>query len=135
NYRMTNIQAAIGVAQLKKIKEILELKAQIQQNYEEGLKDLVNFQKLPDNSSSSYWMCSILFSTIKEKDHIIAKLNDEKVETRPFFTPIDELPFYEKIEDCPISKKISALGINLPSFPALETKDQSRIIELIRNNI
>lgn len=135
NYRMTNIQAAIGVAQLNKIEEILKLKREIYLKYEEGLKDLVNFQKLPTNSSSSYWMCSILFNTTQEKENIIGKLNDDNVETRPFFTPIDELPFYKKIEDCPISKKISALGINLPSFPALESKEQDRIIEIIRNNI
>ncbi len=135
NYRMTNIQAAIGVAQLNKIEEILKLKREIYFKYEKGLKDLVNFQKLPTDSSSSYWMCSILFNTLQEKEHIIAKLNDGNVETRPFFTPIDELPFYEKIDDCPISKKISALGINLPSFPALESKEQDIIIEIIRNNI
>ncbi len=135
NYRMTNIQAAIGVAQLGKINEILQLKRKLQQNYEDGLKDLVSFQKLPDNATSSYWMCSILFKSILEKEQVINALEQANIETRPFFTPLDELPFYTKVEDCPLSKEVSAKGMNLPSFPALEKKEQDRIIGIIKNNI
>ncbi|EAR02774.1 DegT/DnrJ/EryC1/StrS family aminotransferase [Maribacter sp. HTCC2170] len=135
NYRMTNIQAAIGVAQLGKIDDILELKRQLQRNYEEGLKDLVSFQRLPENSTSSYWMCSILFKSIDERENIINALEKANIETRPFFTPIDELPFYNKVEDCPHTKEVAARGMNLPSFPALKKNEQDRIIEIIRNNI
>ena len=135
NYRMTNIQAAIGVAQLGKIDDILELKRQLQRNYEEGLKDLVSFQRLPNNSSSSYWMCAVLFDSKDEKESIINALEKANIETRPFFTPIDELPFYKKVEDCPHAKGVSARGLNLPSFPALKKIEQDRIIEIIRNNI
>ena len=135
NYRMTNIQAAIGVAQLSRIQEILELKRKLQKNYEVGLSDLVQFQKLPNNSSSSYWMCAVLFDSIEEKESVINALEKANIETRPFFTPIDELPFYKKVEDCPHAKKVSARGLNLPSFPALNKIEQHRIIEIIRNNI
>lgn len=135
NYRMTNIQAAIGVAQLGKIQEILKLKRKLQQNYEDGLKDLVRFQKLPDNSSSSYWMCAIMLESVEEKENVIKALEKANIETRPFFTPIDELPFYNKVEDCPHAKEVSIKGINLPSFPALIKKEQDRIIEIIRNNL
>lgn len=135
NYRMTNIQAAIGVAQLGKIDNILELKRKLQQNYEDGLKDLVRFQRLPDNATSSYWMCSILFKSITEKVQVLNALDHANVETRPFFTPIDELPFYKEVDDCSHAKEVSAKGMNLPSFPALKKKEQDRIIEIIRNNI
>jgi perosamine synthetase len=132
---MTNLQAAIGVAQLGKIEEILQLKNTIQQRYEEGLKNLLQFQKLAKHSTSSYWMCSVLCGSVREKEEIIGALESNQVETRPFFTPIDELPFYNKVGDCPHSKDISARGINLPSFPALREADQDRIIALIRNTI
>jgi perosamine synthetase len=135
NYRMTNIQAAIGVAQLGKIKEILSLKNKLQQNYEDGLKDLVSFQKLPDNATSSYWITAILLSSVEEKEKVMKALEESNVETRPFFTPIDELPFYDDVVDCPHSKDISKRGMNLPSFPALEWVHQEKIIEIIRNNI
>lgn len=135
NYRMTNIQAAIGVAQLNKIDAILKMKRSIQTKYEEGLKDLVHFQKVEEGSTSSFWMCSLVSNSIDEKEKIRVALDKENIETRPFFTPIDELPFYEAVDDCPISKKISALGINLPSFPGIEAEEQDLIIEIIRNTI
>ena len=135
NYRMTNIQAAIGVAQLGKIKEILTLKNRLQQNYEDGLKDLVRFQKLPNNATSSYWMTAILFASVEEKEKVMKALEESNVETRPFFTPIDELPFYTNVDNCPHAKDVSAKGMNLPSFPALERVQQERIIRIIRNNI
>ncbi|MFS4466252.1 DegT/DnrJ/EryC1/StrS family aminotransferase [Maribacter sp. 2210JD10-5] len=135
NYRMTNIQAAIGVAQLGKIKVILELKKTLQQNYERELETLVDFQKLLENSTSSYWMCSVLFKSAEEKIKVMNALEKENIDTRPFFTPIDELPFYDKVDDCPHSKEISAKGMNLPSFPDLKKTNQDRIIEIIRKNI
>src|SRR6056297_774901 len=129
NCRMTKIKAAIGVAQLGKIDNILDLKRKLQHNYEVGLKDLVRFQRLPDNATSSYWMCSILFKSTTEKLQVLNALDRANVETRPFFTPIDELPFYKKAEDCPNAKEVSAKGMNLPSFPALKKNEQDRIIE------
>lgn len=135
NYRMTNLQAAIGVAQLGKIEEILLLKNKIQQRYENGLKDLLQLQQLAQDSTSSYWMCSILCKSIRQKEFIIKALESNDVETRPFFTPIDELPFYKQVGDCPHSREISARGLNLPSFPALNEGEQDRIIAVIRNTI
>lgn len=135
NYRMTNIQAAIGVVQLSKIENILKLKRALHQNYVNGLKDLVQFQSVSEKATSSYWMSSILFRTIAEKNKVINALKLSNIETRPFFTPIDELPFYNKVNDCSHAKEISEKGINLPSYPALEKKEQNRIIEIIRNSI
>jgi len=135
NYRMTNVQAAIGVAQLGKLDEILRLKKKLQQNYEEGLKDLVSFQKLLEDTTSSYWMSSILFKSSEQKERVVKALELANIETRPFFVPIDELPFYNKVEDCPHSREVSSKGMNLPSFPALQKWQQDRIIEIIRNNI
>lgn len=135
NYRMTNIQAAIGVAQLSKIDRILERKRNIQERYENGLRGNVNFQKIINNTTSSFWMCSIFFNSIDEKEKIVEALSDNCIETRPFFTPISELPFYKKAKDCVITKKVSALGLNLPSFPELTVEEQDRIIDIINLNI
>ncbi|TMU55059.1 DegT/DnrJ/EryC1/StrS family aminotransferase [Flagellimonas algicola] len=135
NYRMTNIQAAIGLGQLGKLEEILGLKRVLQNNYEKALSDVLTFQKLPEHSTSSYWMCSVLFNSIDEKLKIESALNSANIETRPFFTPIDELPFYDEVEDCPNAKRISALGLNLPSYPGLQFEQQEQIIEIIKNNI
>tara|TARA_R110002049_G_scaffold51245_4_gene145070 strand:- start:9197 stop:10288 length:1092 start_codon:yes stop_codon:yes gene_type:complete len=135
NYRMTNIQAAIGVAQLNKIERILELKRNIHQVYREGLKGLVGFQKIEEGSTSSYWMCSIFFKSSQEKNIIVKALNDENIETRPFFVPINELPFYKKENDYPVTEEVSALGLNLPSYPELTKEELNRIILIIKKNI
>ncbi len=135
NYRMTNLQAAIGVAQLSKIDDILRRKRAIHQRYEDGLGDILRMQHLESHSTSSYWMCSFLFNSSDEKTRVVNSLAEKHIETRPFFKPIDELPFYEKVSDCPVSRQISELGLNLPSFPALEVRDQDYIIKLIRNTI
>lgn len=134
NYRMTNIQASIGLAQLGKLKMILDLKKKIQKNYEDGLSDIVNFQKVPKLAISSYWMCSIMFNSKLEKQEAINALEKENVETRPFFTPIDKLPFYESVGDCPVSYDIYERGLNLPSYPSLTIEEQERIINTIRKS-
>lgn len=135
NYRMTNIQAAIGVAQLKKIDTILDLKKTIHDTYKKGLEDIVEFQNILRDTSSSYWMCSVLFNTKEEKEIVVKALADENIETRPFFVPIDELPFYEKVSNCEVSKNISARGLNLPSYPELKKVELEKIIQIIRKNI
>ena len=135
NYRMTNIQAAIGVAQLKKAKQILKLKRQIDTYYRSSLNDLLDFQKIENEVESSFWMCSVLFSSIKQKDRIVSALNNQEIEATPFFTLRDELPCYERVDNCPNSKKIAKLGINLPSFPGLLESELDRIIKIIRKNL
>lgn len=135
NYRMTNIQAALGVAQMGKIKQILHLKNAIQQRYMQGLGSKLRFQSVPVHATSSYWMCSLLLRSEKEKDNVRDVLSKSNIETRPFFTPIDELPFYTSVKDCPVSREISSLGMNLPSYPDLGHEDQERIIEIILETI
>lgn len=135
NYRMTNIQAALGVAQMGKIKQILQLKNAIQQRYIQGLGSKLIFQRVPDHATSSYWMCSLLLRSEKEKEKVREALSKSNIETRPFFIPIDELPFYNSVKDCPVSREISSLGMNLPSYPDLSYEDQERIIEIILETI
>lgn len=135
NYRMTNIQAALGVAQIGKINQILQLKNAIQQRYMQALGSKLRFQRVPVHATSSYWMCSLLLNTAQEKEKVREVLSKSSIETRPFFTPIDELPFYTSVKDCPVSKEISSLGMNLPSYPDLCQEDQERIIEIILETI
>ena len=135
NYRMTNIQAAIGVAQLKKIEEILQLKKKIYLTYKEGLKGLVKFQEIIEDTESSNWMCSVFFNSKQEKEKIVNVLNKNNIETRPFFVPITDLPFYKKSNSCPVTKEVSVLGLNLPSYPELTKEELNRIITIIKNNI
>jgi len=134
NYRMTNIQAAIGCAQLDKIDEIIYLKKKIYNKYLELLKGKVKFLEKLDNTDPSFWMTPIIFDTIKQKQKVSQKLLQENIETRPFFTPIDNLPFYQE-SDCEIAKKTHELGLLLPSYPELSLESQFKICNTIITTI
>lgn len=129
NYRMTNIQAAIGLAQLENIEWHLEQRIRIYHLYEKYLshRNDISFQgKLPD-TKSSYWMTSILINKSKlERDLLMKKMLECGIETRPFFYPMHVLPPYQKILDddtFPFADSIYSKGINLPSFNTLDEED------------
>lgn len=135
NYRMTNIQAAIGFAQFEKINKFLEKKQQIAGWYQKGLANLpVTFHKeVTDDVKSSYWMCSILIDDFKERDSLRDYLKSKGVETRPVFYPIHTMPMYSsKFHKHPIAENIASRGINLPSYPLLEKEDVDYICSVIK---
>lgn len=134
NYRMTNIQAAIGCAQLERIDDILIQKKEIFNYYRNNLSNKVSFLNHLKNSKPSYWMVPIIFKTINEKNKVEKILNKNNIETRPFFTPIDLLPFYEK-SDCRIAKSIYKKGLLLPSHPLLSKGELEKICLLINNTL
>ena len=134
NYRMTNLQAAIGCAQLERIDEILNLKKKIFLFYRNNLNKKVFFLDQIKNSSPSYWMVPIIFMTIEEKINAEKILNNNNIETRPFFTPIDLLPFYTE-SSCSIAKSIYSKGLLLPSYPDLTDNELKKICSLINKSL
>lgn len=134
NYRMTNIQAAIGLGQLNKIDEIISLKKELYNNYKNHLNKKVRFLKNLDNTVPSYWMTPIIFDEIEKKQKIEQELMRKNIATRPFFTPIDNLPFYKE-SDCESAKKIFEFGLLLPSYPGLSNDDQGGICKIINSII
>jgi perosamine synthetase len=119
NYRMTNLQAALGVAQFERIDEILSKKKEIFKWYQEELKDIenikLNFQK--DNYTNVYWMICIEIIDYDEqqRDDLLLKLKEKGIDGRPFFYPISDMPMYENV-NTEITHKIFQRGINLPSY-------------------
>ena len=134
NYRMTNLQAAIGVAQLKKLDEFVEKKRKIAKFYSEKLneleeKELITLQPEMPWAKCIYWMYSILIEDkfSRSRDELMQELKENGVETRPFFYPIHLMPPYKNKENFVVAEKISRKGINLPSGVKLPDND----IELI----
>ncbi len=125
NYRMTNICAAIGLAQLEQADKFIEKKIQIANWYMENLKGLpLEFNKAYGDVKHTYWMCSILVDKAENRDLLRDKLKEAGIETRPLFYPVHMMPMYaEKFRLHPIAEDISLRGINLPSYPQL-TKEQ-----------
>lgn len=134
NYRMTNICAAIGTAQLEQVNEILIRKRTIAERYEIGLKNLPLkvHTELP-NTMHSFWMCSIAVDNVGDRDPLRAALRGVGVETRPLFFPAHKLPHCYSANEFPVAESLSARGINLPSYPGLSENDQNLIIRTIRH--
>jgi len=133
NYRMTNIQAAIGLAQLEQAHKFIQAKKDIANWYMRHLKHLpVKFHSPVGNVVHTFWMCSILTENEQTRDALREYLKERGIETRPTFYPIHIMPMYaNKYESLPIAEDISRRGINLPSYPALLEKD----IEVISDAI
>lgn len=140
NYRMTNIEAAIGLGQLENINELIGMRKNVAKWYMEELsdaKDYLEFQKVTPEAESVWWMFSILVkgNTI-ERDELAKSLNDIGIETRPLFYPMHMLPVY-KDEDagCSVSEDISSRGLNLPTYADLSREDVKKISGVIKNLI
>jgi perosamine synthetase len=133
NYRMTNICAAIGVAQLEHADEILSKKRQIAQWYDEGLASLpLTPHKESENTRHSWWMYSILARDPGECSRVRSELRLAGIETRPLFHPVHLLPPYFKGLSFPVAEGLSTRGINLPSYPGLEKSEVDMICQAIR---
>ena len=140
NYRMTNLQAAIGVAQLKKLDNFLKKKRQIAALYKEKLNDLVENNKITPHpqmswAKCSYWIYSILIEDAYgiETNRLIDNLEIEKIDVRPFFYPLNTMPPYKNSEKFPIAEEISRKGISLPSSIDLTKDDVFEVVECIKN--
>jgi perosamine synthetase len=138
NYRMTNMQAALGVAQLEKIEQFIEKKRTIAQWYKEGLKELEErgiIKLHPEMSWAKcvYWMYSILVEgSFTDRDRVAQKLMERGIETRPFFYPIHTMSPYKNNELLPVAERISARGLNLPSSVKLNWQDVSQITMFVK---
>lgn len=121
NYRMTNICAAIGLAQLERVEDILRRKREIAHRYQRRLEGLpLVMQSEPENVRHSYWMVSILVENHEDRDKLRSHLAEKGIETRPFFYPIHAMPMYDsRFQRFPVAESLSRRGINLPSWPDL----------------
>ena len=140
NYRMTNIQASLGISQLKSIKKVINQKISIGKYYYKKLSKVENIQILPpykDGLKNVYWVVGIVIKNkkIKAKDLII-KLKNKKIGARPFFWPMHKQNILKKMnlvkdKNFPNSEYISTYGLYLPSYLGLKKKDLDQIISVL----
>jgi perosamine synthetase len=134
NYRMTNICAAIGLAQLENIEQVLSEKKRVADTYRSLLANtpVVFHDQVGENVYHSFWMCSILTSDAKERDALRTHLENQGIETRPLFYPVHTMPMYSaQYQRHPVAENIGWRGLNLPSYPGLKQEE----IEFICNAI
>lgn len=132
NYRMTNIQAAIGLSQIEAAAKILEDKSRVAAEYAFGLKNLPLRTHSPvGNVTHSYWMCSIILDDSSHRDPLRAYLGNAGIDSRPFFPLCHKMPHAESDAQTPVAENLSKSGINLPSFPDLTSEQTSLVCKVI----
>jgi len=134
NYRMTNICAALGLAQLERADDLLAQKREIATRYREGLAGLpLKFHDETPEIRHSFWMCSIAVDDPARRDPLREALEREGIETRPAFNPVHTMPMYaQKFQRHPVAESLGWRGINLPSWPDLTEEQVLLVSDIIR---
>jgi perosamine synthetase len=137
NYRITNLQAALGVAQLERIEDFLERRAEIMDWYHSEIvvSNDVRLNRVTNWAKSVFWMVCLEVDWLDEmrRDVLMQALKARGIDTRPYFCPMSSLPMYKQLS-LPVSDRKSKIGLNLPSYYEL-TKDQVRRIAAGVNEI
>lgn len=139
NYRLTNLQASVGVAQFERLNHFIEAKRKLAETYNETLTKF-NFFQTPiekKNTFNSYWLYTFLVKDNSpfNREDLIDYLSTKGIESRPVFYPLHIMPPYQKFgneDDLKTSNMISKRGISLPSavnLSQLEAKHICKVIE------
>lgn len=141
NYRMTNMQAAVGLAQLENIEWHLSERKRVSGLYKKYLGELKEYIEIPkemDWGKHVYWMYSIILKeNIKiERDLFMDNMEKNGIEMRPLFYPMHTMPpYYEENGDYPVANYLGSRGINLPTHSLLTEEDIKFIVSSIKKNI
>ena len=142
-YKMTAMQAAMGLVQLDRLGELVSAKRALLAGYQERLADLggVSFNPEPPGSFASAWMSTVLLdsTTGVTGRELGAALATEGIDTRPFFLPLSSLPAYGGLataakarQENPVADRLAREGLNLPSALNLQESDVDRVSDVVR---
>ena len=141
NYRMTNIQAAIGLAQLEKIEDLVAARRHNAHYYNSLLKDIPGIT-LPverEETKNVYWMYGILIEDDfgLSRDELIIRLKEKGIETRTFFYPMHQQPAFQamnlfKDEKYPVAEALAQKGLYLPSGSGLKEEEIEAVCQTIK---
>lgn len=140
-YKMSALQAALGLAQLERINELVAMKRQIFDWYAARLRNLpsVKLNAEPSGVRNSYWMVTALFSEqLGGKADVIRRLAAQGVDSRPVFSPLSSLPAYASLTSFaaarvrnPVAYLVGANGVNLPSALSLQEGDVDAVCDAL----
>jgi perosamine synthetase len=138
-YKMSNLQAAIGLAQVERIDELILRKREIFSFYREQLRNIkgVSLNPIYDDRESGYWMPNVVFASELNvtREWIIKCFNEADIDARVFFWPLSTLPFLAKNVDTPVSFDLPTRAINLPSYHEMTEEMQAHVIQVLKKSI
>jgi perosamine synthetase len=137
NYRMTNIQAAIALAQLERIDDLIAIRQRNAAHYQRRLAEIPGLTLPPQASwaENVYWMYSVLVEDEfgMDRDTLRLKLRQANIESRPFFYPVHTLPMYKTDQSLPVAEALARRGLNLPSGATLTPEQIDYICDTLAN--
>lgn len=141
NYRMTNLQAALGLAQLEKIDQHIEIKRNIGTKYNEMLCDIKELERPPSDQEYArniFWVYGLILadSVAFDAENAMKRLASMGIGTRPFFWPMHEQPVFRKMglfdkTSCPVAERMARRGFYIPSGMALTEKQIERVADVL----
>lgn len=139
NYRLTNVLAALGVAQLEQLEEFIATKRRIADSYDAAFRDVPGLTLMPDApwASSVKWMYTIL---VDEKVYgmdsraLLEKLGEARIQTRPLWQPAHLSPAHQDAfaMPCPVAERLKREALSLPCSVGLTAEQQQRVIDVVR---
>lgn len=135
NFRMTNLQGAIGLAQLQRAREILDAKRNVAERLMEAI-DLSpeHFLKDPDNGKNSYWLLCMRLPSDVSRNRFIETCAKHGVDVRPGFTPMGQLPMYQSFKsENPNAETFEKQIVLLPCFPDLTSQELKTISDAVNS--
>jgi perosamine synthetase len=141
NFRLTNLQAALGLAQLERIDQTVAKKRWMGQTYNRLLKDIDGLELPPEEpwARNVYWMYGVVLSEKISMDasQFAQRLQQREIETRPFFLGMHEQPAFHKRglfvgENYPVAERLARRGLYLPSGLALTEEQLTHVCEAVR---
>jgi perosamine synthetase len=135
-YKMSNIQAALGCAQMERIGELIARKREIFHYYRTRLRDLSGIRMNPEltNIVNGAWMPTVVFeeATGVSREKLVVAFDAANIDARVFFYPLSALPMFEAIRQNRRAWTLPERAINLPSYHDMTTTDQDRVIAVVR---
>ena len=137
NYRMTNIQAAIGLAQFEQIDQLIAIRRRNADHYRQRLSGIKGLTLPPEApwATNVYWMYSVLIEDDfgLSRDEVRTQLRQANIDSRPFFYPVHTLPMYNTGQSLPVAESLSAKGLNLPSGATLTPEQIDYVCDTLTN--
>lgn len=135
-YKMSNLQAAMGCAQLKRVDELVEKKREVFKWYQQCTSDVsdIKWNPEPEYTKNSFWMPTMILgrSYSIARDDLIQKLNAKNICVRPFFYPLSSLAMFEEKPENSVSYDLYSRGINFPNYFELTKDDICYICQTLK---
>jgi len=135
-FKMSNLQAALGVAQMERLEELVARKREIFGLYRELLQGVAGLRMNPEpeGTRNGYWMSTVVWNRALgiDRDRLVAAMRAAKIDARVFFHPLSAFPMFAGSQfDTPVARSLEGCGLNLPCYHDMEEQDIRRVAELL----